>query len=370
MRQNSIAEPVHSSIIQPTGFSSHSDKSLIFGNFIIKIMKNESLTAFYLAGASVFHRARWLVPLLFVVGCVRTCVGIGELGSKERPFLVSLDGWHHPEDSGTDFRTIQDCVEKEAGYRVLFEIFADARTVMRELAAKRAHLGLVGATPFAQEGQQLGLVPLFAVGSRQSFQERSVLIVRIGQNGSDQSLKMGLHLGQHYLSPALQMAHGGTVAYLSQSSATGFLVPRHLMLQAGILPNRAIFTESWELIEELVRKGEANVGALSETYVREKWGVDSVSVGMSHNDVTVVSLSPAFPQRVIATERKASRRIIDAVLKGVLGCVAGPARDGVARTFSGTQFQSIGSDDFSFLRNMMAFQESFVRVLPEQSSFE
>lgn len=313
----------------------------------------------------MFSKAGWWILLLLVVGCVRTCVGIGELGSKDRPFLVSIDGWHHAEDSGTDFRTIQDCVEQAAGYRVLFEIFADARTVMRELAAKRAHLGLVGATAFAQEGLQLGLAPLLAVGSRLSYQDRTLLIVPSG-TGNDQSLKMGLHLGQDYLSPALQRAHQGTVAYLSQSSSTGFLVPRHLLLQAGILPDRAIFTESWELIEELVRSGEADVGALTETYVREMWGVDSVSVGISHEGVTVVSLSPAFPQRVIIAERSSSRRIIDAVLKGVRSCLAGPARAGIARTFSGTQFQPVGQDDFGFLRNMLEFQESFVRVLPER----
>lgn len=310
-----------------------------------------------------FRRFGWWILLLFLVGCVRTCVGIGELGSKERPFLVSIDGWHHSEDSGTDFRTIQDCVEQAAGYRVLFEIFADARTVMRELAAKRAHLGLVGATAFAKEGLQLGLIPLFAVGSRFSYQDRSVLIVRKGA-GSNQSLKMGLHLGQDYLSPTLQRAHEGTVAYLSQSSSTGFLVPRHLLLQAGILPDRAIFTDSWGLTEKLVRSGEADVGALTETYVRETWGVDSVSVGISHEGVTVVSLSPAFPQRVIIAESSSSRRIIDAVLKGVRFCAAGPARAGIARTFSGIRFQPVGQDDFRFLRKMLDFQGSFVRVLP------
>ncbi len=308
-----------------------------------------------------------LVALAFgVTACVKTCVGIGELGSKERPFVVSIDGWPYKVDSARDFSVIQECVERRAGFRVVFEIYADSRSVVSALSDKRSHLGVMEATAFASVDVERGLAPLYFPGERENFSERSVLVAATS-GALTQSLKTGIHLGQSYLSPALMKAHDGVVAYHSQESTVGFLVPRHLLLESGILPSEALFTGDWRISEDLVRQKKVDLAVLSESHIQKQWGAAEVTIGMEKNGLTVVSLSRPFPKRVIVAEQGTSAQVVEGVLNGVKNCAATGARDAIGRSFSGVVFETASHENFAFLRGIVDFQRTFVRVLPQRS---
>lgn len=305
-----------------------------------------------------------IVASLFIVSCVKTCVGIGELGSKERPLLFSLEGWHSDSDSTAAFNAIQDCMEKSSGYRVGFEIYADPSAVVRSLKAKRAQFGLLDSISFVSEGLGQGLVPLYIVGENRDFAKRAVIVGSVAQN-SRSFVDSSLHFSKSSWALSLQKAHQGTFAYLTQDSAEGFLVPRHMMLDVGVLPDAAIFAGNWEVVEELVRGDKVDMGVLSEEYIKQNWEIEEAKIGLAHDGVIILAISPPFPKRVMAANADLSTTTINAITNGLMICATGADRSAIEKTFSGVQFERADLDDFAFLKEITEFQRTFVRVLPE-----
>lgn len=306
----------------------------------------------------------WLVTaLLLLAGCAKTCIGIGELGSKERPYVIAVAEWPHQVDSSATFAQVQDCFESEVGVRVTFEIVADARSVARQLHEFNANLGVMDANEFvsADPAQRLSayLIPL---GS-DAFYAQTVLLIKNSESVLARR-DMNAHLIGESDPYALRLADGGRVAYHSQASVEGFLVPRHLLLEAGVFPERSVFTGDWGLSLQLLQKGEADLAALSADYLREAWKVSELSVGLSRQGVFVAALSPEFPRRVLVTQKGASKRILKRVREGLQACVAGGLKDQIRFIFSGERFASAQKESFSFLERIVMFQKTFLRVLP------
>lgn len=298
----------------------------------------------------------WLGVALLMVSCVRTCVGLGELGSKERPAVVALEGWPHTEDSVTGFQLIRDCLEQKARYRVAFEIYADIEGVVESLTKREALIGVVNSASFVTVPEESKLQALFVPHDGPASGDRSIIIALEAKGSAGQGLSSG--------ATTLQVMHEALVAYHSQTSDVGFLVGRQLLYDQGVLPKGAIFTSSWRISEELVRQGRVAGAVVSEDYLRQSWGVGRAESGMVHQGVVVLAVSPTIPARVVVAPSERPQRVVDAVIGALPSCATAEVGAAVARTMGGTKFEPADLDSFAFLRRVMAFQETFVRVLP------
>ncbi len=315
------------------------------------------------------RRLRWIIgsSVLLLVSCMKTCIGTGELGSKERPLVIALEGWSDPNASVAHFSKIQRCLDKTAGYRTAFEIYADGSSVVRSLIEGDAYLGLMESASFVSEGMNAGIVPLFLAGRQQRYEKRSVIIGKDASGHSDLE-RMAWQQGRSGWPQTLKQAAGGIIAYHSQSSTEGFLVPRQMLLEADILPRGAIFTTDWYATEELVRSGNADVGVLSDEYLVQKWHEKQIVPGLVHDGLVVLAVSPPIPKKLVVAQEGSSLKVVMAIKAGLELCSQGEAAEAIERTFGGQQFEAANLADFEFLRDVVEFQRVFVRVLPANSA--
>lgn len=315
------------------------------------------------------RRTWWILGVcsVLMVSCIKTCVGAGELGSKERPLVIALEGWSDPNASVAHFDKIQRCLDKAAGYRTAFEIYADGSSVVRSLNEGEAYLGLMESASFVSEGMNSGIVPLFLAGRQQRYEKRSVIIGKARPAHADFE-RMAWKLGRAGWPQTLKPAREGMIAYHSQSSTEGFLVPRQMLLEAGVLPRGAIFTTDWAATEELVRSGNADAGVLSDEYLIQKWQAKEATPGLLHDGLVVLAVSPPIPKKLVVAQEGVSIKVAKAIKAGLESCSRGEAAEAVEKTFGGQQFEAANLADFEFLRDVVDFQRVFVRVLPAQSA--
>lgn len=319
---------------------------------------------------ALFRNALRIISLssvVILVSCVKTCVGIGELGSKERPVVFALEGWSHAADSIQDFSDIQSCLEDKSGFRTRFEIYPDGPSVVRNLLSRQSFFGILDSASYVSDGMNVGLDARFiAGGSQERFERRSVLIgpARAADSGG---MQIAPKAGGSAWSLYLSTADAGIIAYHSQSSTEGFLVPRHMLFELGVFPRGAVFTADWSVTEELVRDGGADIGVLSDDYVRSAWGVDQVHVGLTKDGLSVLAISPPIPLKVLVVHPDSSDKVVLALEKGILACGRTPLLDALTRVFGGPALEIANRRDFDFLRDVIEFQRTFVRVLPQDT---
>jgi ABC-type phosphate/phosphonate transport system substrate-binding protein len=307
---------------------------------------------------------RWVAfsVLLAFPACAKTCVGPGELGSKERPLIFALEGWPHAEESGANFQLVRDCLEDRARYRTGFEIHADVESVVDSVLRQEAVLGVVRSASFVSIPSETSIEALYTAEALSGASDRSVVVVR---NTDRADLTWSSELQRRLL----DSVQDGTVAYFSQDSDVGFLIGRQLLFEQGVLPAAAVFTSSWDTSLDLLTQGRVQAAIISEAHLRSLWGQDRVDLGFSQDRFVVVDTSPPVPSRVVVAHKFHAEGVIRAIIAGLAACASSQKTvEPLVRIFGGAEFKQADLQSFAFLRRVHEFQSVFVRIIPDSIS--
>ncbi|MCA2959444.1 MAG: PhnD/SsuA/transferrin family substrate-binding protein [Silvanigrellales bacterium] len=309
---------------------------------------------------------------LLLVACTRTCVGTPELGSKQRPIRFYLNSWAGERESVAVFSVLTACLERQAGYRVRFEVAASERAVASALGRGDAQFGTLSAFGFVEAAERHGVQSLLVVSQRGAPSTRSVLIGKASRwNASLQSLGLSLTPSGLRAEEALQPLSGKRFAYTSPDSDLGFFVPRSLLLQRGVFPDEVVFAGSSELVMQAVERDLVMAGAVAETHLERRWPQSGpFQVGTLFDDFVVLGLSSGLPGKVVAVRRDTPARLQEALVAGLQACAAREAGAETGLVFEGDGFQTSHERMFEFVRDLQGFQQDHLRVLTLQDAQE
>lgn len=185
-----------------------------------------------------------------------------------------------PDEAPTElqrkFAPLGKYLEAQTGMKVQFTPVTDYAAVVESLATKKIDLAWLGGFTFVQANQRSGgkVVPLVQREEDEKF--RSVFI------SGDPAIK------------TLADLQGKTVGFGSQSSTSGHLMPRSVLLQAKIDPDkdfrRVAYSGAHDATIAAVASGKVDAGALNisvwEKFVADK-KVDTAKV-------KVIFTTPAY----------------------------------------------------------------------------
>jgi phosphonate transport system substrate-binding protein len=172
-------------------------------------------------------------------------------GAADEPLRVSAIPDESPTELQRKFAPLGSYLEKQLGMPVQFVPVADYPGTVEALAGGKLDLVWYGGFTFVQARRRTGTaIPL--VQREEDAQFHSKFITRAGS---------GIR--------KLEDLKGKTLAFGSESSTSGHLMPRYFLLQAGIDPGRDLarvaFTGAHDATAKWVEQGKVDAGALNES---------------------------------------------------------------------------------------------------------
>ena len=159
-----------------------------------------------------------------------------------------------PDEAPTElqrkFKPLGAYLEKEIGMKVEFTAVTDYAAVVESLATRKLDMAWLGGFTFVQAKLRTGgtAIPLVQRAEDEKFLSRFIV-------PTDSSAK------------TLADLKGKSFAFGSASSTSGHLMPRHFLLEAGIVPERDLrniaFSGAHDATVAFVASGKAEAGVLN-----------------------------------------------------------------------------------------------------------
>ncbi len=343
------------------------DRSLIGALSVVslKTLKEMKKSVIYLK----FNRFLGsLITIIFLLGCTRTCVGVPELGSKQRPIRFYLDGWARTESGTEPFARFSQCIEAQSGFRVSIEIAGDEKAVSAALGRGDAQFGLMSSLGFVEASVSQPLEAEAVLAEKGVPSTRAVLIGNT--NRWQESLKaIGIQLTLTGLKSeeALSPLNTNRIVYLKPESDVGFYVPRQMLFQKGIFPEEAIFAGTYPLVVQALQRDLGLAGVLSESFVEDTWPHSMpVQLGSRLGDFTVLAVSQGLPGKVLVARVGLATQMREGLRKGMDYCskIGAPAE--FQQIFQADSLFQAHPRIFDFIRELHDFQQENLRVLSQQ----
>lgn len=309
-----------------------------------------------------------LSSALGLVGCTRACVGVPELGSKKRPVRFYIDGWDQNDESVRPFKRLSSCIEDVAGYRVAFEIAADERAVAAALGRQEADLGFMSALGYLDATEKHGLQSQLVVTKKGEPSTRSVILGKASRWRTSLS-PYGITLSAAGLRSemALSPISTGRFVYLSPESDVGFFVPRHLLYQRNVFPEEAVFSGSFELVMQSIDRDIAIAGAVSESFLEEKFPNSTpVQIGSIVSEYVILAASQGLPGKIVVARKTLPSKVTQSIVPALDECSKGETKVEFEKIFKGDGVVKTSEHMFDFLQELQSFQSEYVRVLSPQ----
>lgn len=214
-----------------------------------------------------------MLPLRLRPAALLLTAGLAATASAaDRPVLrVSAIPDEAPTQLQRKFKPLGEYLAQQLGVEVKFQPVTDYAATVEALAGGRLDLVWYGGFTFVQARRRTGTaIPL--VQREEDAHFHSKFITRAGS---------GIR--------TLQDLRGKTLAFGSESSTSGHLMPRYDLLQAGLDPDKDLaryaFTGAHDATAKWVEQGKVDAGALNESVWKElveKKKVDPAKVVVFH----------------------------------------------------------------------------------------
>lgn len=293
--------------------------------------------------AAIAARA-WPV-LLVLLGACATAPGRGvESGSPALAFGVADDGAR--EGPKVDARLLGRGLTERWTRTVTVRSYKSHDALAAALAAGEVDAAWMEASALVMAQSQDPLVTALAKVVRRGWPfHRGVIFSRRGPGA-----------------PADRLSFAGRrVAWVSPTSAAGYLVPRAELRQQGLEPEQLFSKETFagdhEAVCRAVRDGRADLGA---TYADERAGGEALQVDgcrralgeESAAQLQILLTSRPIPNEVVAVRAGLDRREVER-LRALLLSLA-PADPLMRDGFKGDAFVELGADDFDAVRDALS----------------
>ncbi len=308
-----------------------------------------------------------LLSLVGIVACTRTCVGIPEIGSQQTPVRLFLSSRLPLDKEVLD--TASQCIENAVRYRVRFEVVADERAALSALGRGEAHIAYLTPMNFVDASAKFSAVAHRVRLEAGSPANRSVIIGMATLWAAHfEKQRLPLSAASLRTENALEFISSGRFLFSDSESDLGFFVPRHLLFQRDVFPEEAVFAGSDDLVAQGLERNLGAAGAVSEAWLRQKYGVDEVlRPGMEVGPFWVLDVSPSLPGKVLASRPDFSAKIRDQVLMGIDTCSVGAAQPAMVKIFGGESFGTASERTFVYARELRETQDTFLRVVEPEA---
>jgi phosphonate transport system substrate-binding protein len=207
---------------------------------------------------------------------VAALAAVSHASAADRVLRVSAIPDEAPTELQRKFKPLGEYLSKQLGMEVKFVPVTDYAAAVEGLAGGHLDLVWYGGFTFVQARRRTGdALPL--VQREEDAQFHSKFIARVGS---------GIK--------TLQDLRGKTVAFGSESSTSGHLMPRYFLLRAGLDPTRDLaryaFSGAHDATAKWVESGKVDAGALNESVWKKL--VDEKKVDTSK--VEVFFTTPPF----------------------------------------------------------------------------
>lgn len=284
--------------------------------------------------------------------CSKTCVGLPEVGSKQRPVRFYMDGWTHKEDSLELFRKLSECLETASGYRVSFEIAADEKAVASALGRGEAQFGTMSGLGYVEAQTRHPLQSYLVILEKGAPSSRAVIL---GKTSKWLSIN------------SLVALNGERFAYSTPASDVGFFVPRQLLFQAHVFPEEVIFAGSYPLVLQAIERDFVLAGAVSESFIEQMWPHSTpVEAGKNLGIFAVLAVSQGLPGKVISARKDLPEKLVLAIMAGLQDCSKNSTQTEIQKIFNGDRFIPSQEEMFDFMKELQEFQREHIRVLSPQ----
>ena len=187
--------------------------------------------------------------LLAILGSLAVTQGAAAV--EKRTLMVSAIPDEAPTELQRKFKPLGDYLAKQLGMDVKFIPVTDYAATVEGLAGGHLDLVWYGGFTFVQARSRTGnAIPL--VQREEDARFHSNFITRAGSGIA-----------------SLQDLKGKTLAFGSESSTSGHLMPRYFLLKAGIDPDRDLgryaFSGAHDATAKWVESGKVDAGALNES---------------------------------------------------------------------------------------------------------
>ena len=218
---------------------------------------------------------RSLRPLV-LLAAVAALLAVRALAADRPVLRVSAIPDEAPTELQRKFKPLGEYLSKELGMDVKFVPVTDYAATVEGLAGGHLDLVWYGGFTFVQARRRTGTaIPL--VQREEDAHFHSKFITRVGS---------GIK--------TLQDLKGKTLAFGSESSTSGHLMPRYFLLKAGIDPNRDLaryaFSGAHDATAKWVESGKVDAGALNESV----WNKLVEEKKVDTNKVQVFYTTPDF----------------------------------------------------------------------------
>lgn len=173
----------------------------------------------------------------------------GEMGAAPRTFRIGVSSELNPLTTVQAMKPLLHYLSQNLDYHINLSVFSRTRSLDQELKEKKIDIAILGPGDFIGFSERNEVIPLFFVSSGEEIVQRSI-IVTSGKISSVGDLK------------------GKRFAFGRKDSLTGYIIPRLLLIENGIDPEKDFsevhFMDSQEDVFQSLREGEVDAGALAE----------------------------------------------------------------------------------------------------------
>ncbi len=230
------------------------------------------------------------------------------------------------------FGPVAGYLSREVGRPVHLEISRDYEAHIESVAAGAYDIAYMGPVSYVRLVEKHGEVPLLAkleVDGEPSFQ--GAIFVR-----EDSPIR---ELGE---------LAGKRFAFVGPSSTMGFIVPHHVMKQAGVGIDRLAgysFLKNHDNVALAVLIGEFDAGAVKEETFQK----------FSQKGARALAMTPPIPEHLFVASSRQSPETVEALRASLLGIVRKPEGLRALRSIkdSGTNLVPVDDRDYDLLRRIL-----------------
>ncbi len=282
-----------------------------------------------------------LCGICFVVlsACGQGAETPSDLGTPENPVVMSFVLSTDSPEAQAGSERLRALLAQETGYTIHNEIAPDMSTVVEAMGRGQAHVGWLDAFAYLRAAQQHGVEVLLVASQFDALSYRSQIIA-------------GAHTGIGKIGDL----RGKSLCWGSPSSATGYIIPRLMLLGSGISPE-ADLRESRHMqrhsgVVMAVYRGECDAGA---TYVDARSSVATKEgFGDVMDKVVVVARSPKIPNLGVAVVEDMPSQMKKTLKRSLLDVVrTEEGRDALYAAFSVSGLQAKGDGFYDPLRALL-----------------
>lgn len=225
-------------------------------------------------------------------------------------------------------RPMLSYLSRNSKYRVSLVLFSGCGSISQYLKEGRVDIAILGPEDLMRITYQSGAIPLILVSPNKQNIQRSIIVT---------SRKRGIR--------SIKDLKGKSFAFADRTSLTGYILPRMILLEGGIDPEkdfaRVYFMSSQEQVFLSLLEGKVDAGALAEHIFHYLSSIFHI-----RGEVHILARSGEIPADILVVRKNMPPELIAKVKTLLINYPESTSRDeGIFRQYTGLSIREENTDE-------------------------